>query len=225
MTWFGNIYRSAVGKKAVMAVSGLILFGFVLIHMIGNLKAYLGAEHLNAYAHFLRTAGEPALPENGLLWIARVVLLAAVGLHILSAYSLTMMNWEARPVAYRDRGFVKATYAARTMRWGGVLLLLFIIYHLLHFTTGQAHPDFVAGDAYHNLVSGFRIWWVSAFYIVANIALGLHLFHGVWSMFNSVGMTNPRFETWRRNFATAFAVIITVGNVSIPVAVLLGIVR
>jgi succinate dehydrogenase / fumarate reductase cytochrome b subunit len=225
MTWFGNIYRSAVGKKAVMAVSGLILFGFVLIHMIGNLKVYLGAEHLNAYAHFLRTAGEPALPENGLLWIARVVLLAAVGLHIWSAYSLTVLNWEARPVAYRDRGFVKATYAARTMRWGGVLLLLFIIYHLLHFTTGQAHPDFVPGDAYHNLVSGFRVWWVSAFYIVANIALGLHLFHGVWSMFNSVGLTNPRFETWRRNFATAFAVIITVGNVSIPVAVLLGIVR
>jgi succinate dehydrogenase / fumarate reductase cytochrome b subunit len=225
MTWFGNIYRSAVGKKAVMAVSGVILFGFVLIHMIGNLKVFLGPEHLNDYARFLRTVGEPAIPENGLLWIARIVLLAAVALHIWSAYSLTMMNWAARPVGYRDRGFERATYAARTMRYGGVLLVLFIVYHLLHFTTGQLHQSFIEGDAYHNVVAGFQVWWVSAFYIVANFALGLHLFHGLWSMFNSVGLTNPRFETWRRNFATAFAVIITAGNISIPLAVLLGIVR
>ncbi len=226
MTWFGNIYRSAVGKKAVMAVTGVILFGFVFVHMIGNLKVYLGAEHLNEYAHWLRTVGAPAMPETGLLWIARVVLLAAVGLHIWSAYSLTMMNWGARPVDYKDRAFAKATYAARTMRWGGVILLLFVVFHLLHLTTGSVRPaPFVENDPYHNLVAGFRVWWVAAFYIVANLALGLHIYHGVWSMFNSLGMTNARFETWRRNFASAFAAIITVGNVSIPVLVLLGIVR
>jgi succinate dehydrogenase / fumarate reductase cytochrome b subunit len=225
MTWFGNLYRSAVGKKAVMAVSGVILFGFVVVHMIGNLKLYLGAEHMNDYAHWLRAVGAPAVPESGLLWIARLVLLAAVVLHIHSAWSLTMMNKAARPVGYHDRTFEKATYASRTMRWGGIIILLFVIYHLLHLTFGNAHPSFVPADPYHNVVAGFRVWWVSAFYIVANLALGLHLFHGVWSMFNSLGLTNPRFETWRRNFATAFAVIVTVGNVSFPVAVLLGIIR
>lgn len=226
MTWFGNFYRSAIGKKAVMAVTGVILFGFVFIHMIGNLKLYLGAVHMNEYAHFLRTFGAPAIPETGVLWIARVILLAAVALHIYSAYSLTMMNREARPVAYQGgRGFVKATYASRTMRWGGVILLLFIVYHILHLTTGTVHGAFVKEDAYHNAVTGLRVWWVAAFYILANLALGLHLYHGVWSMFGSVGVTNPRFETWRRNFATVFALIVTLGNISFPIAIVTGLVR
>jgi succinate dehydrogenase / fumarate reductase cytochrome b subunit len=120
---------------------------------------------------------------------------------------------------------VKGTYAARTMRWGGVIILLFVIYHLLHLTTGDAHHDFVPDDPYHNVVTGFRIWWVSAAYIVANLALGLHLYHGVWSMFSSVGLTNPKYENWRRNFATVFAVLITVANISFPLSVMLGIVR
>ena len=225
MTWFGNFYRSAIGKKAVMAVTGLILFGWIFAHMVGNLKLYMGPEHLNEYAHFLRTMFGPAVPESGMLWLSRIVLLVAVIFHIHSAYALTMMNREARPVGYRDRQYIKASYAARTMRWGGVIILLFVIYHLLHLTTGQAHHDFIPGDVYHNLVSGFRVWWVAAVYIIANLALGLHLYHGVWSMFSSLGVTHKRFENWRRMFATAFAVLITAGNLSFPLSVLLGFVR
>ncbi len=225
MTWLGSFYGSAIGKKAVMAVSGLILFGFVFGHMVGNLKVYFGPEHFNEYARVLRTIGTPLVPETSLLWIARIVLLVAVIFHIHSAYALTIMNREARPVAYRDRQFVKGTYAARTMRWGGVIILVFVIYHILHFTTGNVHPDFVRDDPYHNFVSGFRVWWVSAFYILANLALGLHLYHGVWAMFSSVGMTHEKWENWRRAFATTFAVLITVANISFPVSVLLGIVR
>lgn len=225
MSWIGNFYRSALGKKAVMAVTGVILFGWIFLHMLGNLKLYLGPEHYNDYAKFLATMGAPAVPEHGMLWISRIVLLFCVGFHIHSAYAVTMMNWAARPIGYRDRDYAAASYASRTMRWGGVLVLLFIIFHILHLTTGQAHSDFVPQDPYHNVVAGFQIWWVSAFYIVANVALGFHLFHGLWAMFNSVGMTNPRFETWRRNFATAFALIITLANVSFPLAVLTGIVR
>lgn len=225
MTWLASLYRSAIGKKAVMAATGLILFGFVLAHMIGNLKLYLGPEHLNEYAEALRTLFMPIVPREGALWIARVILLVAVVFHIHSAYALTIMNREARPVDYREREFVKGTYAARTMRWGGLIILLFIIYHLLHFTTGQAHHNFVPGDVYHNVVSGFQVWWVAAFYILANLALGLHLYHGVWSMFSSLGVTHKRFEPLRRGFATVFAVLITLGNVSFPLSVLLGIVR
>jgi succinate dehydrogenase / fumarate reductase cytochrome b subunit len=227
MTWFGSFYRSAIGKKAVMAVTGLILFGFVLVHMIGNLKVYLGAEHMNEYGHFLRTVGAPAVPEGGLLWIARLVLLAAVVLHIHAAYAVTRMSHAARPRDYRDRKVVAASYASRTMRWGGVIILLFVIYHLLHFTIGVrvAPHDFVPGDPYHNFVAGFRVWWVSAFYIIANLALGLHLYHGVWSLFNSLGLNHPTFNPWKTNLAALFAVIVTVGNVSFPLAVLAGIVR
>ncbi len=227
MSWIGNFYRSAVGKKAVMAVTGVILFAWVFAHMLGNLKLYLGPEHMNQYAHFLRTVGTPAVPEGGLLWIARLVMLTLVVLHIASAYSLTVMNWQARPIGYRDRDYVAATYAARTMRWGGVIILLFVIYHLLHLTVGAhvAPQIFVPDDPYHNVVAGFQIWWVSAFYILANIALGFHLYHGVWSMFNSVGFNNPKFASWRRNFATAFALLISIANISFPIAVLTGIVR
>jgi succinate dehydrogenase / fumarate reductase cytochrome b subunit len=225
MTWFGNFYRSSIGKKAVMAVTGLILFGWIFLHMVGNLKLYMGAVHMNEYAHFLRAMGAPAVPESGILWAMRLLLLVCVVFHIHAAYALTRMAAAARPVGYRDRQYVKATYASRTMRWGGVILLLFIIYHLLHLTTGQAHHDFVKDDAYHNVTTGLRVWWVAAIYIIANLALGLHLYHGVWAMFGSLGLINPRIEAFRRTFATAFAVLITAGNISFPLAVLTGIVR
>ncbi len=220
-----NFYRSAVGKKAVMALTGLILFGWIFAHMAGNLKLYLGAVHLNEYAEFLRTMGAPVVPRGALLWISRIVLLVAVIFHIHSAYALTIMNRDARPIGYRERQFVKGTYAARTMRWGGVIILLFVIYHLLHLTTGDLHPNYIEGDVYHNVVTGLAVWWTAAVYIIANIALGLHLYHGVWSMFASLGVTHRGFESFRRIFATAFAVIITAGNLSFPLAVLLGIVR
>jgi succinate dehydrogenase / fumarate reductase cytochrome b subunit len=230
MSWFGDFYRSAVGKKAVMAVSGIILFGFVLGHMIGNLKLYEGFdEHgvrlINSYGLFLRTVGTPAVPRTGLLWIARSVLLVAVLLHIWAAWQLTLMNRQARPAAYSRRDIVHTTYASRTMRWGGVIILLFVIYHLLDLTWGQANPGFVEGDVYHNVVASFSRWWVSAFYIAAQVALGFHLYHGLWSMFLSLGWNHPRFNSWRGGFAHAFAWIITLGNISFPLAVLTHVVR
>ena len=225
MTWVGTFYRSAIGKKAVMAVTGVILFGWIFLHMAGNLKLYFGPEHFNDYARFLRTMGAPMVPEKALLWVSRIVLLIAVGFHIHAATALTIMNRKARPLDYRERDYPAATYAARTMRWGGVIILFFVIYHLLHLTTGQAHHDFVADDPYHNVVSGLRVWWIAAVYIIANLALGFHLFHGLWSMFGSVGLANAKFNPWRRTFATAFAVIITAANISFPLAVLTGIVR
>lgn len=225
MTWFGNFYRSAIGKKAVMAITGVILFGWIFAHMAGNLKLFLGAEALNHYAEWLRDLGAPIFPHESVLWITRILLIVAVIFHIHSAYMLTVMNRKARPMDYADRDFVKGTYAARTMRWGGVIILLFVIYHLLHLTTGDAHHAFIPGDVYRNVVTGFQVWWVAAIYIIANLALGLHLYHGLWSMFSSLGMTNPRFEQWRRTFATLFAVIITAANISFPLSVLTGFVR
>jgi succinate dehydrogenase cytochrome b subunit len=225
MSWFFDLTRSAVGKKAVMAVTGIILFGFVLLHMIGNLKLYEGPQVLNNYAGFLRSVGTPALPASGLLWILRSVLLVAVVLHVWAAWRLTLMNRKARPSRYERRQRVHTSYSARTMRWGGVIILLFVVYHLLHFTFGTVHPDFRPGDVYHNVVAGFRVWWVSIFYIAAQIALGLHLYHGLWSLFQSLGWNHPRFNRWRNGFAHAFAWIVTLGNISFPLAVLAGLVR
>ena len=225
MTWIGSFYRSAIGKKAVMAVTGVMLFSWIFGHMLGNLKVFLGAEHLNTYAEWLRTMGAPAMPNSALLWILRVVMLVAVVLHIVAATQLTLMSRAARPTAYRVRNNEASSYASRTMRWGGVIILLFIFYHLAHLTFGgHVTPvKFIPGDVYHNVVAGFQVWWVSAIYIIANLALGLHLYHGLWSMFNSLGLNHQRFNLWRRYFAIAFALIITVGNLSMPVAVLAGI--
>jgi succinate dehydrogenase / fumarate reductase cytochrome b subunit len=228
MTWFGNFYRSAIGKKAVMAITGVILFGWIFAHMAGNLKLFLGSEALNHYAEWLRDLGAPIFPHESVLWLTRILLIVAVVFHIHSAYALTMMNRNARPIGYADRDFVKGTYAARTMRWGGVIILLFVFYHLAHLTFGKnvAPPSqFIHGDVYHNVVAGFQVWWVAAIYIVANLALGLHLYHGLWAMFSSLGLTNPRFELWRRTFATLFAVVITAANISFPLSVLTGFVR
>jgi succinate dehydrogenase / fumarate reductase cytochrome b subunit len=225
-----DFYRSAVGKKAVMAVSGIALFGFVLAHMAGNLKLYLGAEALNHYAEFLRTMGEPVLPRSALLWILRAGLIVAAVAHIVSATQVTLESRRARPVDYKRRQMVKATYASRTMRWGGVILALFIFYHLAHFTFGApwAHHDFVPGDVYHNVVAGFSVWWVSAIYIVAQITLGFHLYHGLWSLFQSLGWWKSSSGSdggdGRRTFALVFALVITVGNISFPWSVLTGLV-
>jgi len=221
-----SLYRSAVAKKAVMAVSGIVLFGFILGHLLGNLKLYQGPEKINAYAEWLRQVGTPALPDSGLLWIARIVLLVAVFLHVLSATQLTLLNRKARPQAYKKRASIQATYAARTMRWGGVLIGLYVLYHLAHLTWGSAHPDFVPGDVYRNVVVGFRVWWVSAFYLAAQVALGFHLYHGLWSMFQSLGWWQPdNPHDWRRRFAQVFAWVISLGNLSFPLAVLTGIVQ
>jgi succinate dehydrogenase / fumarate reductase cytochrome b subunit len=211
---------STIGRKVIMAVTGIILVGFVIGHMIGNLQVYLGAEALNHYGKLLRS-----LVHGAGLWIVRAVMLTSAVLHIWAATSLTLDSRRARPVGYREHKYREATYASRTMRWGGVILLLFIVYHLLHFTTGTAHPDFIEGDVYHNFVVGFQSVPVSLVYIFAMIALGLHLRHGVWSMFQTLGVSHPRYIGIAHALAWIVAIVVVVGNISFPVAVLAGIVK
>lgn len=223
MSGWLSFYRAAVGKKAVMAGSGVLLFGFVLLHMLGNLKLYQGADKMNAYAEWLRELGSPALPHSGLLWLLRLGLLVAVLAHVVSATQLTVTNLRARPRRYRRLTTIQASYAARTMRWGGVIIALFVLYHLAHFTWGTVHPDFAPGNVYQNVVKGFQVKWVSGFYVVAQVALGLHLYHGLWSLFQSLGRWQPANpQDWRRRFAWVFALIVTLGNLSFPVTVLIG---
>jgi succinate dehydrogenase / fumarate reductase cytochrome b subunit len=215
-----NLVDSSVGKKVVMAGSGIILFGFVVAHMIGNLQAYLGPEAMNGYAVWLRE-----LLHGAGLWIARLVLLAAVALHIWSATLLTLENWRARPVGYRMVRHERSTYASRTMVWSGPILALFVIYHIAHFTLGSVHPAFVPGNVYHNVVTGFQQPLVSAFYILAMLALGLHLYHGAWSMLQTLGVNHPRYNALRQAVAVLFAFALVAGNISFPLAVLSGLVR
>jgi len=192
----------------------------VLPHMLGNLQLYLGADALNAYSVWLREV----LHGAG-LWIARAVLLLSVILHIWSATSLTLTSRAARPVGYRERQWTESTYASRTMRWSGVIIFFFVIYHLLHFTFGTVHPSFVEGDVYHNFVTGFQSVPVSIAYIVAMIFLGLHLRHGVWSMFQTLGVSHPRYIRWAHIGAWIFALVVVAGNCSFPIAVLAGFVK
>ncbi len=220
MTAKRSFWSSTIGRKVVMAVTGVILFGFVLGHMVGNLQLYLGAQALNDYAVWLRHfAHGAALP------VARITLIVAVLAHIWSATSLTLDSRAARPTRYRRWEPRESTYASRTMRWGGVIILLFVVYHLMHFTWGNAHPSFVEGDVYHNVVAGFSVPWVSGIYILAMLALGLHLRHGLWSMFQTLGVSHPRYERYAKVFAATFAAFVVLGNVSFPIAVLAGWVR
>ncbi len=223
--WALGLYRSAVGKKQVLAVTGIVLLGYVLLHMVGNLKLYLGADSLNRYGEWLREVGEPALPREVLLWSARGVLIVAVVLHIHAAYALTVINRRARPERYRAKpDYVATDFASRTMRWSGVIVALFVVFHLLDLTWGTANPRFVEADVYHNVVASFQRWPVALVYIAANVALGLHLYHGAWSLFQSMGWSNRRFNHWRRYFSVAFAAVVTAGNISFPLAVLTGVV-
>lgn len=211
---------STVGRKVVMAVTGIILFGFVFIHMVGNLQAYMGPEALNHYGAFLRT-----LVHGWALWAFRIVLLVSVALHIWAATALTIDNLKARGVGYRERTWIDSTYASRTMVWSGPILALFVVYHILHFTTGQVHPSFVEGDVYHNFVAGFRVVPVSIFYIVAMLALGYHLYHGFWSMLQTLGLSHPRYNPLRHFCSALFTFAIVGVNISFPIAVMAGIIR
>lgn len=222
------LYRSTIGKKVVMAVTGIILVGFVVAHMVGNLKIYLGPEAINEYGHFLREVGEPLFPRETLLWIARIVLLGSVVLHIVAATQLTILDRASRPQRYAYQKPQQATYASLTMRYGGVIVLLFIIYHILHFTVGAvgySSTPFEEGNVYQNVIAGFSVWYVSAFYIAAMVALGLHLYHGVWSMFQTLGWNSRKWNSLLRGLAVATAVAVVIGNISIPVAVLTGILK
>lgn len=226
-----KLYESSIGKKVVMAVTGGLLVLFVIVHMLGNLKIYWGPGHdghaakIDVYGEFLRTFAHEALGHEGFLWIARVVLLLAVIAHLISAYLLTRTSWRARPVGYKKRTPVASTYASRTMRWGGVILGAFIVFHILHFTTGTAGLPYEHGQVYRNMVLGFQQPIVSLVYIVAMVFLGLHLYHGVWSGLQTLGVSNPRYQQWRRGLAAVIAVAVAGGNISIPVAVLAGIVH
>jgi len=209
--------NSSIGLKITMALTGVILSGFVLVHMLGNLQAYQGAEALDAYGKLLRK--EPAL-----LWTFRLVLLSAVGLHIWAFISLTRKNLQARPQAYQARKYKESSFASRSMIITGPLILAFIIYHILHLTTGTVHPDFQEGAVYHNLVSGLRglggvVGWI---YVIAMIMLAFHLWHGVWSMFQTLGAPEDRYRSLGRRFATIFTILVTLGFASVPLAVLAG---
>jgi succinate dehydrogenase / fumarate reductase cytochrome b subunit len=225
-----DLYGTAVGKKYAMAITGIALMGFVIAHAIGNLKMYLGPEEINHYGEFLRELLVPLLPRTVTLWLLRFGLIAAFAIHIHEAYGLTVINHRARAVKYQGpRDYQVANFASRTMRWTGIIVLLFIIWHLSDLTWGFANAigsdgEFVRGDVYGNIVRSLSRVWVSAIYIVANIALGIHLFHGSWSLFQSMGWNSPRFNRWRRGFAVGFATLIVVINVSFPIAVLAGIV-
>jgi succinate dehydrogenase / fumarate reductase, cytochrome b subunit len=224
-----TLSRSSVGRKALMAVSGILLIGFVVLHMLGNLKAFEavgpeGIHPLDAYARFLREAGYPLLPEYGALWIVRVVLLLAVGVHILAAYQLWRQSRAARDLGYRKEVSQVFSYASRTMRWGGVIILLFVVYHILHFTTGSAHPSFEYGQVYRNLVIGFQSAPVTLVYLAAVGALSLHVYHGLWSAFATLGVENPRIDRLRRPLAGGVAVALFAGYAVVPVAVLAGLI-
>ena len=217
-----SLVRSLIGQKVIMATSGVILFLFVVGHLLGNLKVFQGPEHFNAYAEGLRTVGAPFFARGQLLWVARIVLLVAVFAHIWAAIGVTRASWRARPVAYHELELVETTYAARTMRWGGVIILLYVIYHLLDFTFGRLNPGFVPGDVYHNVVASFRLWPVSAFYIAAMLVVGLHIYHGVWSALQTLGLHRAPTDRWRRGAAGVLAAAIVAGYVAIPLAVLAG---
>ena len=221
-----DLYSTAVGKKYAMALSGIALMGFVLVHMLGNLKMYLGPEEINHYGEFLRELLVPLLPRSMALWIMRIGLMGAIALHIHAAYSLTILNHEARSVKYQsERDYQVANFASRTMRWTGIIVLLFLFWHLADLTWGWVNPGYVRGDIYRNVDASLSRVPVAILYIVANIALGIHLYHGAWSLFQSMGWNRPRFNKWRRAFAIGFATLIVVGNVSFPIAVLAGIVE
>src|SRR6266704_143812 len=205
-----GLARSLIGAKLLMAVTGVILFLFVIGHLLGNLKVFQGPEHFNAYAEGLRTAGARFLARGQLLWAAVVV---------------TRASWRARPVGYHRLEPVETTYAARTMRWGGVIIFFYVAYHLLDLTFGRVNPSFVAGDVYHNLVTSFQRWPVSAAYIAAMVVVGLHVYHGLWSACQTLGVNRAPTVRWRRGIAGTIAGLIAAGYIAIPVTVLAGIVR
>jgi succinate dehydrogenase / fumarate reductase cytochrome b subunit len=223
-----TLYSTTIGKKVVMASTGILLVGFVIGHMLGNLKLYMtphdGDYALDHYAEGLRTLGDPFLPETGFLWIFRVVMLGAVALHVWSAWSLKRLSDGARSVKYKKSSYEESNAASRTMFWGGLLLAAFIVFHILHFTTGTIAPgfEFRHGEVQANVTGGLSVWWVALFYVVAMVALGMHLYHGVWSMLQTLGVNHPRYNSWRRKLAIAIAVVIAIANISFPLAILSG---
>ena len=217
-----SLWRSTIGKKYIMAVSGLIWFGYLILHLWGNLKIYAGPSYLNDYGGFLRTVGEPFFGFSQLLWVVRIILIPAFILHVWAAIALTTRDTASRPKRYSVRKNLESTIASRTMIYGGLFILLFLIYHLLDFTYGTVNPNYIEGNIYHNVVASFSLWPVVLFYELAMIAVGFHLFHGIWSTFQTMGWNTSRSTQLVRNVGAAIAVLLTLGNMSIPLAVLTG---
>lgn len=211
-------YRDLVGKKFAMALSGVVLFGFVIGHMAGNLQVFLGREKINDYAVSLHSSAP-------LLWGLRIVLFISVVVHAYTGVTLAQLSRAARPVRYQVKGQRHPNVAARTMLLSGLVVAAFIVYHLLHLTTGTLHPEFVHLDPYDNLVNGFRVTPVAIAYLVSVSLLGLHLYHGAWSMFQSVGISHPRYSPALKRFAAAISVLLVVGFSSVPIAIMTGLVR
>ena len=219
-----RFYEAPIGKKAVMALTGVILFGYVIAHLLGNLQIYASSpDQINRYAAFLHN------PANTIpLWAARTFLLVAVLLHITASVQLWLQNRTARPIGYVKKNDVPASYAARTMIWSGPIVGAFIVFHVLHLTVGAILPledvdgKAITPDVYHNVISGFQNYGVSAFYIIAMILLCTHLYHGIWSMFQSMGINHPRYTPLLKKGAAIVAILIAIGNCSIPIAVMAG---
>ncbi|MGW4649074.1 succinate dehydrogenase cytochrome b subunit [Kitasatospora sp. NPDC004289] len=218
------LWRSTLGKKAVMAVSGLVMLLYLVAHMLGNLKVFFGPEDINGYAHWLRTLGQPLLHFGWFLWLARVVLLTAVVAHGVAAYQLSRRDLKARPVRYAHTRR-RASYATRTMRWGGVILGLFIVWHILDLTTLTVNPLGEEGHPYQNIVASFSTWYGGGVYCLAVLALGLHVRHGFWSAAQTLGANNPRRDRGLKLTANGLALLLTAGFLSVPVAVMTGVVR
>jgi succinate dehydrogenase / fumarate reductase cytochrome b subunit len=217
-----QLLNSSVGKKIVMAVTGIVLSLFVLGHMAGNLQAFLpnGPAALDHYGAFLREL----LHGTG-IWFVRAGLLLAVGLHVWAYLGLTQKSLAARPQGYRVTDYEEATLASRSMRWTGPLLGIFIVYHILHFTVGSVHPHFVEGRVYQNLVTGLTVTWVAAFYLLAMGALSFHLYHGVWSMLQTLGISHPKYDPWRKRLAVGFTILVGAGFAIVPIAIVTGYLR
>ncbi len=218
-------YQSTIGKKILMALTGLALFGFLAGHLAGNFLVFQGADAFNAYAAFLKS-------KPGPLWVARLGLLACLGVHVLMSVQLAMTSWSARPQGYAGQQFTAADYASRTMRWTGPLVGLFVLYHLAHYTLHLTNPEFAVlqtadnhHDAYRMVIAGFSSPLVAGLYMAAMALLSFHLFHGLWSLFQTLGLNHPAYNAARRYAAAAIALGIGIGFLSIPLAVLTGVVR
>src|SRR5436190_15150252 len=216
---------TTVGKKAVMAVTGVVLLGYVTVHMLANLKAFAGADALDGYGRWLRDLLEPVFGHEGLLWLIRFGLLLCVALHLLAAAALARRAHAARPESYRHRVRVQGSYAARTMRWGGVIIALFVVYHVLDLTTGVLNPHGVSGQIYRNVTSDFQYWYVVLAYTVAVLALAFHVRHGVWAALRSLGVASAARARAVRMAALGYSVLLTAGFLSVPYAVFFGVVR
>jgi succinate dehydrogenase / fumarate reductase, cytochrome b subunit len=218
--------RTSVQLKYVMAVTGAVMLLYLVAHMAGNLKIFFGVEAIDTYAAWLRTVGEPAVPEETVLWLVRVVLLASVIAHIVSATILARRARRARPVRYAHRQPVQGSYAARTMRWGGVIIALFVVYHLLDLTTGTLNPHGVHGEVHANVVADFapQRWYITLVYALAVIAVGFHIRHGMWSALQTFGRSTATTERALKSVSLGVAVVLVVGFLSVPFAVLTGLV-